>query len=168
MLNGFAGHLISETFLEGLLTGAPLSNGDLRAYRDLIAWRKRTWDLGPASSLRAMLNAGAEPLVRALGFEAPANIAHAGSIVAATLRDEHRAVALVVAGWGQPLDSLWREGVTEAIQRLAPWCLLFNGTHLRIVDAGRLFTRRYVEFDLDQALDDKRTFEAFRTVMKTP
>src|SRR5439155_2981105 len=32
-------------------------------------------------------------------------------------------------------------------------------------DAGRLFTRRYVEFDLDQTLDDTRAFSAFRTVM---
>ena len=53
---------------------------------------------------------------------------------------------------------MWREAVTESIERRAPWCLLFNGTHLRIVDAGRLFTRRYVEFDLDQTLDDPRTF----------
>jgi len=161
MLHGFAGHLISETFLEGVLTGAPLSDGDLRAYRDLIAWRKRSWGLGPASSLRTMLNAGAEPLAAALGFEPPADIAPADSTVAATLRDGSRLVALLVTSWGEPLDSLWREAVTEAIQRLAPWCLLFNGTHLRIVDAGRLFTRRYVEFDLDQTLDDPRAFEAF-------
>lgn len=166
MLHGFAGHLLSETFLETVLTGGPPSDGDGRAYRDLIAWRKRSWGLGPASSLRTMLNAGAEPLAAALGFEPPANIAPGECTVAATLRHESRAVALLVTSWGQPLDSLWREAVTEAVQRLAPWCLLFNGTHLRIVDAGRLFTRRYVEFDLDQTLDDPRTFEAFLTVMK--
>ena len=166
MLNGFAGHLISETFLEGLLTGAPLSNGDLRAYRDLIAWRKRTWGLGPASSLRTMLNAGAEPIAVALGFEPPGDIARGDCTVTGTLRDGSRVVALLVTFWGQPLDSLWREAVTEAIQRLASSCLLFNGTHLRIVDAGRLFTRRYVEFDLDQMLDDPRAFEAFWTVIK--
>jgi len=166
MLNGFAGHLISETFLEGVLTGAPLAGDDLRAYRDLIAWRKRTWDLGPASSLRSMVNAGAEPFAAALGFEPPTNIAPGDCTVAATLRDGSRVVALLVTSWGQPLDSLWREAVREAIQRLASWCLLFNGTHLRIVDAGRLFTRRHVEFDLDQTLDDPRAFEAFWTVVK--
>lgn len=167
MLHGFAGHLLSETFLEALLlTGAPPSDGDQRSYRDLIAWRQRTWGMGPASSLRAMFNAGAEPLAGALGFEPPANIAPGECTVAATLRDGRGAIALLVTSWGQPLDPLWREAVTEAIQRLAPWCLLFNGTHLRIVDAGRLFTRRYVEFDIDQTLDDPRAFAAFWTVMK--
>jgi len=112
-----------------------------------------------------MLNTGAEPLAAAFGFEPPANICSGECTVAATLRDGNRAIALLVTSWGQPFDSLWREAVTEAIQRHAPWCLLFNGTHLRIVDAGRLFTRRYVEFDLDQTLDDPRAFEAFWTVM---
>jgi hypothetical protein len=168
MLHGLSGHLLSETFLETVLTGAPLSKGDQGAYRDLIAWRTRTWGLGPASSLRAMLNAGAEPIAAALGFDPPDNVAPGAGTVAATLRDGRRAIALLVTSWGQPLDSFWREAVTEAIQRHAPWCLLFNGTHLRIVDAGRLFTRRYVEFDLDQTLDDPRVFEAFWTVLKSP
>jgi hypothetical protein len=167
MLHGLSGHLLSETFLEALVTGAPLSESGQRAYRDLIAWRKHTWGLGPASSLRAMLNAGAEPLAAALGFEPPASVATGEGAIVATLRDESRAVALLVTSWGRPLDALWREAVTEAIQRFAPWCLVFNGTHLRIVDAARLFTRRYVEFDLDQTLDDPRAFEAFWTVLKS-
>ena len=165
MLQGFAGHLLSEAFLETLLTDTPQAQADQGAYRNLIAWRKRSWGLGPASSLRAMLNAGAEPLAAALGFASPATTTARGRALAATLRDGRRVVALLVAAWGEPLDALWREAATEAIERRAPWCLLFNGTHLRIVDAGRLFTRRYVEFDLDQTLDDPRAFAAFWTVM---
>jgi len=41
------------------------------------------------------------------------------------------------------------------------WCLLFNVSHLRIVDARRLYSRRYIEFDLDLAVDDDRTFSVF-------
>ena len=165
MLHGFAGHLLSETFLETLLAGAARSEADEQACRKLIAWRKVSWGLGPASSLRAMLNAGAEPLAAALGLGCPTSVEQSERVLAASLHDGHRAIALLVTSWGEPLDPLWREAVTEAIQRMAPWCLLFNGTHLRIVDAGRLFTRRYVEFDLDQTLDDARAFAAFRTVM---
>ena len=168
MLQGFAGHLLSETFLETLLTGTPPSQTDQLAYRNLIEWRKRSWSLGPASSLRAMLNAGAEPVAAALGFASPTVTAIRDRTLAATLRDGRRVIALLVAGWGEPLDPLWREAATEAIERRAPWCLLFNGTHLRIVDAGRVFTRRYVEFDVDQTLDDPRTFAAFWTVMNAP
>jgi hypothetical protein len=164
MLQGFAGHLLSETFLETLVA-TPRSQADERAYRHLIAWRKRSWGLGPASSLRTMLNAGAEPLAAALGFASPSMTATRERTLAATLRDGRRVIALLVTAWGEPLDPLWREAATEAIERRAPWCLLFNGTHLRIVDAERLFTRRYVEFDLDQTLDDPRAFAAFWTVM---
>ena len=54
------------------------------------------------------------------------------------------AVALIVTSWGEPLDPLWRDAVSEAIAPTArAWCLLFNGTHLRLVDASRSFTRRY-------------------------
>ena len=151
--------------METLLTNLPPSQAAQAAYRNLIAWRKRSWGLGPASSLRAMLNAGAEPLADVLGFASPTMTATHERAVAATLCDGRRVVALLVTAWGEPLDSFWREAATEAIERRAPWCLLFNGTYLRIVDAGRLFTRRYLQFDLDQLLDDPRAFTALWTVM---
>src|SRR5262249_3203013 len=44
------------------------------------------------------------------------------------------------------------------------WCLLFNGQHLRIVDAVRLFARRHIEFDLNTVLDDERAFTTFWTI----
>ena len=87
MLHGFAGHLISETFLETLLTGAVRSEADEQAYRKLIAWRKASWGLGPASSLRAMLNAGAEPLAAALGFGFPTTVVQSERVLAASLHD---------------------------------------------------------------------------------
>ena len=168
MLPGLTGHLLSETFVETLLTAAPGFETDPRAYRQLESWRKESWGLGPASSLRAMLNAGAEPLAAALGFESPTGIAPRKRAMAATLRDSSRALALLVTSWGESLDPFWRDAVAEGIQRATPWCLVFNGTHLRIVDAGRVFARRYVEFDLDQVLDDPRSFAAFWTILKAP
>ena len=42
--------------------------------------------------------------------------------------------------------------VTEALHRSAAWCLLFNGIHVRIVDATRLYARRHLQFDLDLAM----------------
>ena len=164
MLQGFSGHLISEAFLEGAIAAEP-SEAIVRALKGLASWRQHTWELGPASSLRAMLNAGAEPLAARLGFESVSETVLRERALAATMRDGTRAVALLVTSWGEPLDPLWREAVTEAVHRRASWCLLFNGTHLRVLDAGRLFTRRYVEFDLDQTLDDPRTFAALWTIL---
>ncbi len=43
--------------------------------------------------------------------------------------------------------------------------MLFNGTHLRLISAERVFSRRFVEFDLDAAADDERTALALWTVM---
>jgi Eco57I restriction-modification methylase len=69
-------------------------------------------------------------------------------------------VMLLVCGWGELLDPLWRSAVTYAIRCGADWSLLFNGTHLRIVDARRLYARRFVEFDLDLVPDDERSSAA--------
>ena len=83
----------------------------------------------------------------------------------ATLRSDGGGVAMVVTNWGERLDPWWRLAVVEAGRRGASWCLLFNGTHLRLVNAVRVFSRRFVEFDLDCAADDDRTFCAMRMLM---
>ena len=43
----------------------------------------------------------------------------------------------------------------HSISRHARWCFLFNGTHLRVLDAGRTFARRHIEFDLEAAADSE-------------
>src|SRR6476659_8192185 len=105
MLHGFSGHLISETFLETVLADTTPAGADQRAYRDLIAWRRNSSGLGPASSLRAMLNAGAEPLAAALGFASPTMITTHDRSLAGTLHDGRRVAALLVTAWGEPLDA---------------------------------------------------------------
>ncbi len=90
-------------------------------------------------------------------------------MASATLRTEtslHLApVALVVVRWGERLDPMWRHGLAEAVARGASWCLLFNGTHVRLIQGTRVYSRRFVEFDLDQMSDDERATSAFWTVL---
>src|SRR5262249_6333331 len=81
------------------------------------------------------------------------NVDAIGAVLAATLSRDRRPVALLVAPWGSRLDALWRTAVTEALRRNAPWCLVFDGARLRVFDASRLYARRFIEFDLDVALD---------------
>ena len=45
----------------------------------------------------------------------------------------------------------WRVWVRHSLSRHARWCLLFNGTHLRLLDAGRTFARRHIDFDFESA-----------------
>jgi hypothetical protein len=170
MLPGFSGHLVSEQFLEraevehALPTGAAFQADEAR--RGLADWRRQCGVLGPASSLRAMLEVGAAPLAAALGFGPPAAVAPIKDAVTATLGAAGSAVALVVTPWGVSLDPFWRAGVTEASRRSAVWCLLFNGISLRAIDAGRTYARRYVEFDLDLAVDDARSTAAFWSLLR--
>jgi Eco57I restriction-modification methylase len=179
MLPGLNGHLVSEYFLERelLATGSvlPITSGGARdprhaedagaVRRRLALWRRSGDWLGPATSVRALFEAAAAPLVEALSFDRPAAIERLDRILIATIRASGHPVLLVVAPWGDRLDPHWRVAVTHAMRRSASWTLLFNGTHLRIVDAGRLYARRFLEFDVDLAIDDERTCAAFWSLL---
>src|ERR1700730_14896865 len=165
MLPGFSGHLVSEYFLERYLSQQPpATERPVWCRRELVEWRRRCHALGPASSLRALFEIGAEGFVRALGLTTPTEIEAHKDVLVATIRGT-RAVALVVANWGARLDPLWRVAVVEATRRGAAWSVLFNGTHARVTSASRLYSRRYADFDLDLALDDDRTSAALSTML---
>src|SRR3989304_4905399 len=106
MLPGFSGHLISESFLERCLSEEPRQgNGaNLLRYR-LTVCRGRSQSLGPASSLRALLEEGAAPFVRELGCGHPADVEALKDARVATMSSECGPVALVVAPWGLRLES---------------------------------------------------------------
>ena len=163
MLPGLDGYLVSTAYLES--TSAPSQAPPIqRCAGDLRAWRLGS-ALGPASSVRGLLEAGAVPLAALLGFDAPSNVAMIespiGSLAAATIGRAGIPVALLVTPWGARMDSLWRTAVTTAVARGAAWSIIFDGRRLRIVDAGRLYARRFVEFDLDLVSDHAPTLSAF-------
>lgn len=165
MLTGFGGHLVSEDFLEQQLRRHAGHKPAARVRSQFRRWRERQRLLGPASSVRTMLEAGAEPLAQVLGFDAVTDVELSADVASATLRVETAIVVLVVTRWGERLDPLWRPAVVQAHQRGASWCLLFNGTHLRLIHATRVFSRRFAEFDLDCAVDDDRAAEAMWTLV---
>jgi len=161
MLPGCDGHLVSAAFLERqsaeLVQAAWLD----QRRRRLADWSGVTRMLGPASTPAAVLQTSAAPLVELLGFCAPERVERLDSVVAATLASAATPVAMIVTSWAEPLDPLWRLAVTQALQRCAVWCVLFDGLRLRLIDASRLYARRYIEFDLDLVLDHPIAFAAF-------
>jgi hypothetical protein len=165
MLHGFAGHLLSESFLEEQLTNDGVAHDIGVAWRRFGDARRRGQSLGPASSLRAMLGLGAAPLAGAMGFAAPRDVALDRTVLVATVDAGGEPLVLIVAPWCGPLELLWRSGVTHAMHRSARWCALFNGISLRLMDAARSHSRRYAQFDLDTVADDERTFAAFSFVL---
>jgi hypothetical protein len=167
MFPGLNGHLISEFFLEGELTIATLpESGAEMARRHLVQWRRSCEWLGPASGVQALFEAAAVPLFEILGFERPISVERLDRLLIATIRGGAQPIALLVTSWGERLDPLWRIAVTQAISRSAAWSILFNTTHIRIVPAGRLYMRRFLEFEIDLALDDPRTFTAFWSLLQ--
>jgi hypothetical protein len=164
MLAGFGGHLLSESFLETHLATA--GSADDRTRQRLAEQRRQCESLGPASSLRTLLDMAAAPLVELAGFEPPRDVEALDSVLVATIRCSTQHVLLLVAPWGERLEPFWRLAVTSALRRGASWCAMFNGASLRIVDPARPYSRRFLEFDLDLAADDERAFRAFWFVME--
>jgi hypothetical protein len=145
--------------LEGRAPGTPPV---LR--RDLIEWRRRSRPLGPASAVRSVCEASAEPLFLALGFNAIEALDGQPGIVSGTLIGASSPLALVVTLWNVPLDPYWRTAIAESQRRHAGWCVLFNGVSLRLVQGRRVYSRRYAEIDVELAVDDEDVLSALWTL----
>ena len=166
MLPGIDGHLLAGAFIDQHLPahGPAIGSADFnKARHTLSAWRTASAALGPASTPRTILQSSA-PLFSTLGFAQAERVEPAEPGLAATLHTLDRSVALLVSTWGEAQEPLWRLAVTQAARRSASWCLVFNGLHLRIVDASRLYSRRHLQIDLDLALDDPRAFAVLLTI----
>ncbi|HET9834433.1 MAG TPA: N-6 DNA methylase [Vicinamibacterales bacterium] len=158
MLLGLTGHLLSSSFLE-----TKLSLADRRPFTRL---RDGSRSLGPASSLRAVLESGARPLLESAGFQALRDVNTDSESIVATVGEDARAVVLLVASWGNPLHLHWRAAIAHATRRQARWCLLYNGLACRLMDATRPHSSRFAEFDLAMVADDENAAAAFRLVTK--
>jgi hypothetical protein len=165
VLAGLSGHLVSEALLEAQLAQPRRAAEAATARPDFARWRRRCRLLGPASALRAVFEEGAEPFCRHLGFGPLHDVCWLDHLAVATVANGSRAIVLIVSRWGERLDSFWRTAVTESGRRSADWCLLFNGSQVRLIESARVYSRRYLEFDLDVSIDDIRSFEGLWSVM---
>ena len=165
MIPGFSGHLISEQFLEQRMALLPSPHQRLAVDARFRECRERQHLLGPASSVRTLLESSALPIASELGFSIVADVNLQEHAAMATLRSDRTVVALIVTRWGDRLDAWWRPAVVDARRRGASWCLLLNGTHIRLLNAARVFSRRFAEFDLDSAADNATTLAAMRMLI---
>jgi hypothetical protein len=136
--------------------------GRARARRRLRAWHlplRRV--LGPASGARTILDTLATPLFAQLGYRMlPDGATSARSnVFTCALGAGGRTVAvLIVTGWGADANARWRDAVHLGIAYGVRWCFCVTGPSLRVVDCARTYSRKFVELDLEAALDDDRTF----------
>ena len=157
MIAGFEGHLLPEDYVERLIDEPGRRAAGETIQRQLKGWLNANRFAGPASGLRALVDAGAIPLVEILGLIPAGPIVVYEDYAIVRCRAVDHDLPLVVTSWGASLNRFWREAVVEGARRGSMWALLFNGTHVRVVRPGRLHSRRHLEVQLDAAADDVRT-----------
>jgi hypothetical protein len=150
---------ITGTLVSGAYAAAMLQDGsalERRATDGVTRWRRGVHGrCGPASSTRALSDVAAAPLASLLGYTLRGLQPLDGATWSATLDGDGVSAPLVLTGWAASLDAAWRTAVRHSLSAHARWCFVFNGTHLRLLDAGRTFARRYLDFDLDTAADSE-------------
>ena len=65
---------------------------------------------------------------------------------------------LVVTPWGQDPSAAWRDAVRLGIAHGVRWCFCVTGPSLRSRRQPRTYSRQFVEFDLETALENEQTF----------
>src|SRR5438552_2603574 len=107
MLRGLTGSLLSQYFAEHLLASTfagQLGEDSCRsAHRQLaLWWRRESRTLGPASSVRAIMDKAVAPVTELLGFDT-SRASRDGAIAPG--------VSLAVGRWTDDLDALWRSAI---------------------------------------------------------
>jgi hypothetical protein len=123
-------------------------------------WTRCEATVGPATSVRTIVEASGEGLFDILGLHL-SDLSIQESGVRATARAVSRdgaVVPVLVCPWAEDLDRSWRESVLVARGLGAAWCYAWNVRELRLVDAVRPWGRRFVSFDLAACLSDPAAF----------
>jgi len=151
MIPGVTGELLSSAYLARYV-GEHEHGGarpDAWARGVVRWWRHARQSLGPASPPRAILDIGALPFLALLGYTVarvePTPWGHVGVLAG----DGGPSAAFVSAGWGVPADGAWRHALRTSLAARLPWALVFNGSHLTLIDGSRPWTRRLLGFDLE-------------------
>ena len=166
-LPGFVGHLITPSFLARTINPVDSVTSTWWRTAAAVCWSARAC-LGPASHVRLIFDIAVSPLLAALGFDTPANIEMNDRVVTASVQTDGATVAIVTVSWAEPLDGFRRIAIAESARRGAAWCLIFNGLQLRIVDASRIYARRYLECDLPLVMDRVESFAGLVRVIGGP
>ena len=154
MLPGISGSLIAPTFLDTVLAEQfRAACVDVRRLRRLHQWWRRVERLlGPTAGARVVADAGALPLVEALGYVIEHLQPHGNVLIGTLSRPGAGRVALGVCSWGADADVAWRETVRVGRTTGAQWGVMYSGPMLRLIDTTRTWSRRALDFDLAQVL----------------
>ncbi|MEZ5318991.1 MAG: N-6 DNA methylase [Vicinamibacterales bacterium] len=147
----FPGHFLAERADGGMLRGGT----DPRRLQAHLGrwWRSAEATCGPSTSLRAVFDGVACPLLGALGFRVRDPRFDADRIRARLDTPGGGRVALLQLPWAARPSRRWREAWDAARDAGSRWCLVLAPPYLSVVDARRHGARRAVEFTLPDALE---------------
>ena len=112
----------------------------------LVATLQR--EAGPTWSARLVFDHIAVSFCRALGFDVLPGGGDGRSCRGLLHLNGTPAAVVIAFPFGQEPGILWRESVRIGIGAGLRWCYCFNGPSVRVFDATRTHSRRFVEFDL--------------------
>ena len=137
------------------------------------AWLSRWWErtvntLGPATSLRALLDQAICPLMARLGFEvAPETIVASDDRLRVMLRMGHLdLMPLLIAPWATSPNRLRSDATRLTSMPDLRWCLACCGCHVTLIDTRRAYARAFIEFDLDQTVGHDAARALFLTLLR--
>ena len=159
MIPGLSGTILSHDALKAASLTASASAEAVAVHRLLLRWQLHlSRNGGPAWTARRVFDEVSSPFCTALGFQV-VPLTSDPATAAGLLQAAGDVVALAIARpWGQELGAVWREGVRRAIGAGVRWCYCFNGASLRLFDAARTHSRRYIELDIERIAADPVTF----------
>ncbi len=129
-------------------------------------WRRAQRQLGPASSVRRVLDIGVLPLLELLGHEV-LHLEPSSEGFMGVLGYQRRPVAvLLVLPWNYASDHTFRTAARIAQTAGTRWCVTATGARLQIIDSSRPWSRRALEFDLGRVIADERALHLLWTLAR--
>ena len=160
------GRLISCAFIanelfrafEGRLGEAGVERARAR-FRRIMS--RQAGRLGPAYGARTIAECVAEPLLGLLGYGIhDRRPDQATGWLVETLETRGRSVAVgLIAPWGDASSLGWAAAVRRGVETGVSWAVVINGRTVSLLDLGRVFARRHIELDLDEAIRNPLAFD---------
>jgi hypothetical protein len=167
MLPGISGTLLGRTFLEREIAARLTRHSETPSDQ---AWLQRWWrriekGLGPASSVRAIVDTAALPLLEHVGYRIQ-RLEPLGAGLAGLASSDDSCIAIRVSPWLSDLEQEWRDTIRAGRVGDAQWGVIFSGRKIRLVDALRTWSRRALEFELATVLRDEHSATALSLVLR--
>jgi hypothetical protein len=170
MIPGLRGTLLSHEAIETVRLPTPPNDPEPAAgRRQLERWHTTiARESGPAWSARLVLDRIAIPFCAAFGVDLTCTGSDVRNCRGVMRRGGTRLAAALVTPWGGSHGSGWRDTVRAALPAGCRWCYCFTGPDVRIFDARRTHSRRFLLLDLEEVARREETYALLWRLLSSP